>query len=152
MASANKIILLGRLTRDVETRSFNNGGKVAKFGFAVDGERKKDQATGKWKAEPVFLDCEVFNRGETGKQADTAEQYLYKGKPLYIEGHLKMEQWTGQDGGKRSKLVVVVDQFQLLSDGQRQESSGEGYQSNPRNQGNAEPQYAPDDAVTDIPF
>ena len=151
MASANSIVLLGRLTRDIETRSFNGGGKVAKFGFAVDGERRKDQSTGKWKADPVFLDCEVFNRGETGKQADTAEQYLSKGKQVYIRGHLKMDQWKAQDGSNRSKLVVVVDEFQMIGDGKQQESS-EGYQSKPRNQGNAEPQYAPNDATEEPPF
>lgn len=151
MASANSIVLLGRLTRDIETRSFNGGGKVAKFGFAVDGERRKDQSTGKWKSDPVFLDCEVFNRGETGKQADTAEQYLSKGKQVYIRGHLKMDQWKAQDGSNRSKLVVVVDEFQMIGDGKQQESS-EGYQSKPRNQGNAAPQYAPDDATEEPPF
>lgn len=155
MASANRIILLGRLTRDVETRSFSNGGKLAKWGFAVDGERKKDQTTGKWKAEPVFLDCEVFNRGENGKQADTAEQYLSKGKQVYIEGHLKQESWTGQDGQKRNKLVVVVDSFQMLGDGKSSEGGG-NWASQARagatEKPDVEPQYAPDQPREDIPF
>lgn len=154
MASANKIILLGRLTRDVETRSFSTGGKVAKWGFAVDGERKKDQTTGKWKAEPVFLDCEVFNRGENGKQADTAEQYLSKGKLVYIEGHLKQENWTGQDGQKRNKLIVVVDSFQMLDSNKQTEGNG-NWSSQSRNS-NAEkpvnPTYAPDGNPDDVPF
>ena len=76
MANLNKVMLIGRLTRDVEVRSFSNGGKVAKFGFAVTSSRKKNQQTGKWEDEPCFLDVEVFNRGEFGKKADTAEQYL----------------------------------------------------------------------------
>lgn len=150
MASANKIILLGRLTRDVETRTFNGGGKVAKFGFAVDGERKKNPQTGKWDSVPCFLDCEVFNRGETGKQADTAEQYLSKGKQVYIEGHLKMESWTSQDGQKRNKLVVVVDQFQMLDSKPQGDSrpAGGGSWSKPAKEEPYEkPNFAPDDAV-----
>ena len=80
--------------------------QVAKFGFAVTSSRKKNQQTGKWEDEPCFLDVEVFNRGEFGKKADTAEQYLSKGKQIFIEGHLKMDNWTSQDGQKRSKIVM----------------------------------------------
>src|SRR5436190_4581497 len=109
MANLNKVMLIGRLTRDAETRVFSNGGKVAKFGFAVNN-RKKDQQTGQWVDDPVFLDVEAFNRGETGKMADTIEQYLGtgqgKGRQLFIEGHLKLDQWTDQQGQKRSRVVV----------------------------------------------
>src|SRR5262245_32869899 len=118
MANLNKVMLIGRLTRDAETRTFSNGGKVAKFGFAVNN-RKKDQQTGQWVDEPVFLDVEVFNRGENGRMADNVEQYLGtgmgKGRQLYIDGHLKLDQWDDkQSGQKRSRLVVVVDHFQFL--------------------------------------
>ena len=107
MANLNKVMLIGRLTRDVETRTFSNGGKVAKFGFAVTGSRKKNQQTGKWEDEPCFLDVELFNRGEFGKMADNAEQYLSKGKQIFLEGKLTLQSWTGQDGQKKSKIVVV---------------------------------------------
>ncbi len=113
MANLNKVMLIGRLTRDPETRTFSNGGKVAKFGFAVNN-RKKNQSTGQWEDEPVFLDCEIFNRGEMGKQADLVEQNFRKGQQVFLEGHLKLDQWTSQDGQKRSRLVVVVDNFQYL--------------------------------------
>lgn len=113
MANLNKVMLIGRLTRDPEVRVFSNGGKVAKFGFAVNN-RKKNTQTGQWEDEPCFLDVEVFNRGEMGKKADVAEQYLSKGKQVFLEGKLKMESWTGQDGQKRNKIVVVVDDFQFL--------------------------------------
>ena len=69
MANLNKVMLIGRLTRDPEVRTFSNGGKVAKFGFAVNN-RKKNQQTGQWEDDPVFLDVEAFNRGEFGKLAD----------------------------------------------------------------------------------
>src|SRR5262249_38436040 len=119
MANLNKVMLIGRLTRDPETRVFANGGKVAKIGFAVNNRRKNSQ-TGQWEDEPVFIDVDAFNRGETGRQADLVEQYLRKGSQVFIEGHLKLDQWTAQDGQKRSRLFVVADNFQFL------EPRGEG--------------------------
>jgi single-strand DNA-binding protein len=113
MANLNKVMLIGRLTRDPEARSFSNGGKVTKFGFAVNN-RRKNATTGEWEDEPVFLDVEAFNRGDFGKLADRAEQYLRKGLQIFIEGHLRLDQWTSQDGQKRSKLTVVMDNFQFL--------------------------------------
>lgn len=113
MANLNKVMLIGRLTRDPEVRTFQSGGKVANFGFAVNN-RRKNPSTGQWEDEPVFIDMAVFNRGENGRQADLAEQSLRKGHQVFIEGHLKLEQWTSQDGQKRSKLSVVVDNFQFL--------------------------------------
>jgi single-strand DNA-binding protein len=113
MANLKKVMLIGRLTRDPEVRTFSNGGKVAKFGFAVNN-RKKNTQSGQWEDVPVFLDVEVFNRGDFGKQADLVEQSLRKGKQVFLEGHLRMDTWDGQDGQKRSKLMVVVDNFQYL--------------------------------------
>src|SRR5438132_3334127 len=124
MANLNKVMLIGRLTRDPEVRTFANGGKVAKFGFAVNNKRK-NASTGQWEDEPVFVDIDVFNRGEQGRQADLVEQSLRKGHQVFIEGHLRLEQWTSQDGQKRSQIKVVVDNFQFLeprADG----GSGEG--------------------------
>lgn len=114
MANLNKVMLIGRLTRDPEVRMFSNGGKVASFGFAVNN-RKKNAQTGQWEDEPCFLDCEAFNRGESGKTADLIEQYLHKGHQAYIEGHLKLDQWNDKTtGDKRSRLKVVVDNVQFL--------------------------------------
>jgi len=113
MANLNKVMLIGRLTRDPEVRTFASGGKVAKFGFAVNN-KKKNMQTGQWEDDAVFLDVDVFNRGETGRQADLVEQSLRKGAQIFIEGHLKLDQWTGQDGQKRSRLFVVADNFQFL--------------------------------------
>src|SRR5258707_13773366 len=102
MANLNKVMLIGRLTRDPEVKMFSNGGKVAKFGFAVNN-RKKNSQTGQWEDDPVFLDVEAFNRGETGRQADLVEQGLRKGSQCFIDGHRKLDQWTSQDGQKPSK-------------------------------------------------
>ncbi|MFL5245438.1 MAG: single-stranded DNA-binding protein [Gemmataceae bacterium] len=167
MANLNKVMLIGRLTRDPETRSFANGGKVAKIGFAVNN-RRKNQQTGQWEDEPVFIDAEAFNRGETGKQADLVEQNLRKGRQIFIEGHLRMDSWTQQDGQKRSKLVVVVDNFQYLDpkDGPSGSGDGGGYRSAnaprqqadsyPSNGGYGEPESErmepPATAEADIPF
>lgn len=115
MANVNKVMLIGRLTRDPEFRTFANGGKVAKFGFAVTNRRKNSQ-TGEWEDEPMFIDCEVYNRGEAGKQADLFERFgLHKGSQIFIEGRLHLDTWDDKNGGgKRQKHKLVVDNFQLL--------------------------------------
>jgi single-strand DNA-binding protein len=131
MANLNKVMLIGRLTRDPEVRTFSTGGKVASFGFAVNN-RKKNSGTGQWEDVPVFVDVEAFNRGETGRQlADLVEQYLRKGHQTYIEGHLQLDQWTSQDGQKRSKLKVVVDNVQFLQP-RSEGGAGEGEGRYPR--------------------
>jgi single-strand DNA-binding protein len=114
MANLNKVMLIGRLTRDPEMRTFANGGKVAKFGFAVNN-RRKNVSTGEWEDEPVFLEIDAFNRGESGRQlADLVEQYLRKGHQAFIEGHLRLDQWTSQDGQKRERVTVRLDNLQFL--------------------------------------
>lgn len=164
MANLNKVMLIGRLTRDPEVRTFNNGGKVAKFGFAVNN-RKKNQQTGQWEDDPVFLDCEIFNRGEYGKKADVFEQYVTKGKQLFLDGHLVLQSWNGPDGAKRNKLIVVVDDFQFL-EGKQDGSGGGGMSSGgvksggapmPRNRAADEemgeiPTFTEEGKADDIPF
>jgi single-strand DNA-binding protein len=127
MANLNKVMLIGRLTRDPEIRMFSNGGKVAAFGFAVNN-RKKNQQTGQWEDDPVFLDCEAFNRGETGKTADLIEQYLHKGNQAYLEGHLKLDQWNDKTtGDKRQKIKIVVDNVQFLEPRKDGQGGSGGY-------------------------
>jgi single-strand DNA-binding protein len=122
MANLNKVMLIGRLTRDPEVRAFSNGGKVASFGFAVNN-RRKNQQTGQWEEVPVFVDVKAFNRETGRKLADTVEQYLRKGQQVFIEGHLILEEWVGkEDGKKQSKLRVVVDDFQFLE--RREDGAG----------------------------
>jgi len=129
MANVNKVIFVGRLTRDPECRTFTNGGKVAKFGFAVTNRRKNSQ-TGQWEDEPMFIDCEAFNRGEFGKLADTVEQYLKKGSQVYLEGRLHLDQWDDKTTGqKRSKHKLVVENMQMLetrADAQARTARGTG--------------------------
>lgn len=114
MANFNKVMLIGRLTRDPETRAFPNGGMVAKIGFAVTNRRKNTQ-TGQWEDEPMFIDVEAFNRGENGTLANRVEQYLRKGALICVEGKLHWEQWDDKTTGqKRTKHKVVIDNFTFL--------------------------------------
>jgi single-strand DNA-binding protein len=133
MANLNKVLLIGRLTRDPETRTFSTGGKVAMFGFAVNNRRKNAQS-GQWEDEPVFLDVEAFNRGDGtsgGRQlADLVEQYLRKGHQAYVEGHLKLDQWTSKEGEKRSKIKIVLDNLQFLEP-RSDAANGEGGSARP---------------------
>ena len=122
MANLNKVILIGRLTRDPETRAFQNGGMVAKIGFAVTN-RKKNTQTGQWEDDPMFIDIEVFNRGETGKLADLVRDRCRKGSQIMVEGRLHLDSWE-KDGQKRTKHKIVADNIQLLDP--RQDGGGGG--------------------------
>ena len=149
MANLNKVMLIGRLTRDPETRAFSNGGKVAAFGFAVNN-RRKNQQTGNWEDEPVFLDCEAFNRGERGTLADRVEQYLRKGQQVFLEGHLKLDQWDDkQTGQKRSKIKIVVDNFEFLE--RREEGSSPRPLANPRPSAGLPPDDYPSEPEAEAP-
>ena len=121
MANLNKVMFIGRLTRDVESRAFSNGGKVAKFGFAVNNRTRRD---GQWVDDPVFLNVEAFNRGENGTLADRCERFLRKGSQCYVEGHLVLDQWTAQNGEKRSQIKVVMERLELLDGRQGDEGGG----------------------------
>jgi single-strand DNA-binding protein len=129
MASFNKVILLGNLTRDPETRVTANGLTICKLGLAVsrtfstrDGERRE---------ETTFVDIDAF-----GKQAEIITKYMRKGRPLMVEGRLKLDQWETNDGQKRNKLTVVLENFQFVGSrddgGQGGQGSQGGYeQSSP---------------------
>lgn len=151
MANLNKVILIGRLTRDPESRTFANGGKVTKIGFAVTNRRKNGQ-TGQWEDEPMFIDCEVFNRGEFGKLADLVADRCRKGHQIMIEGKLHLDQWDDKTSGqKRSKHKIVIENVQLLEARQQggdMDGGDGGYQSSrppARSGGGAPPTDAPPD-------
>jgi single-strand DNA-binding protein len=122
MANLNRVFLIGRLTADPETRSLSSGAKVTKIRFAVNNPTRNQQS-GEWEDNPVFVDVDIWNSGKS-TLADRAEQSLRKGMQIFIEGRLKLDQWTAQDGQKRSKLFVVASNFQFLEP--RGEGSG-GY-------------------------
>ena len=118
MANLNRVLLIGRLTRDPESRTIpTTGTKLVRFGLAVNNPRR-NATTGAWEDNPVFVDIEVWNPRQPipsrEMPADRAERQLRKGRLVFIEGRLRLDQWTGQDGQKRSRLLVVADRFQLL--------------------------------------
>lgn len=107
MASFNRVILLGNLTRDPELRYVPSGTAVSEIGLAVNDRRKN--AAGEWVDETTFVDVTLW-----GRTAEIASEYLTKGSPVLIEGRLKLDSWESQDGQKRSKLRVVAEKMQLL--------------------------------------
>ena len=108
MASFNKVILAGNLTRDPELRYTPKGTAVAKFGLAVN-RRWTDEA-GQTKEEVTFVDIDAF-----GRQAEVIGQYLKKGRPVLVEGRLKLDQWEDKNTHqKQSKLKVVLESFSFL--------------------------------------
>ncbi len=114
MANLNKVMLIGRLTRDPEIKEFSNGGKVANIGFAVNN-RRKNQQSGQWEEVPVWVELKAFSNESGRKLADLVEKYLRKGSQAYVEGHLVLEEWAGkEDGKKQSKMVVYVDSIEFL--------------------------------------
>jgi single-strand DNA-binding protein len=115
MASYNKVILLGNLTRDPEVRVTPNGLTICKFGLAVN--RVFNSNEGERREETVFVDCDAF-----GRQAETLSKYVTKGQPLFVEGRLKLDQWETKEGDKRSRLSVVVETFQFIGSSRGGES------------------------------
>lgn len=118
MASFNKVILVGNLTRDPELRYTPKGTAVAKLGLAVNRTWRSE--TGEQREEVTFVDVDAF-----GKQAEVIGQYLKKGHPFLVEGRLRLDQWDDkQTGQKRSRLGVVLESFSFLGSGNRGEGSG----------------------------
>lgn len=147
MANLNKVMLIGRLTRDPELHSFANGGKVANIGFAVNNRRKNPES-GEWEQTPVWVELKAFNREPGRKLADLAEQWLRKGQQVYVEGHLVLDEWTDRaDGKKRSRLLVYVDDLEFLE--KREDPAGEaaGKQAAKRGRGGKG-----EDALEEVPF
>ncbi len=107
MPSLNKVFLMGNLTRDPELRYTPNGTAVAEFGLAVN--RRWTGSDGEQRDETTFVDVNVWAR-----RAEVITEYLRKGDPIFIEGRLRLDQWEGRDGQKRSRLRVVADNFQFI--------------------------------------
>mgnify|MGYP003643379954 CR=1 FL=1 len=113
MANFNRVILVGNLTRDIELRETPGGASVADAGLAVNDRRKQGD---EWVDETSFVDLTLW-----GRTAENAAEYLSKGSPILVEGRLKQDSWENEAGEKRTKLKVVVDKLQFLSN--KKESS-----------------------------
>lgn len=122
--SINRVNISGNLTRDPETRQTQGGSQVLTFGVAVN-DRRKNQQSGEWEDYPNFIDCVVF-----GNRAQSLSTMLAKGMKVAIEGKLRWSQWDDKSGGgKRSKVEVIVDEVEFLS-----QRSQEQQRSNQRGQ------------------
>lgn len=103
----NKVFLMGNLTRDIELkRTPSNNTAVANIGLAVNRQYRAGDEN---REETTFVDCEAW-----GRTAEVMHQYLAKGRPVLVEGRLKLDQWQDRDGNNRSKLKVVVENFQFV--------------------------------------
>lgn len=120
MGSLNKVLLIGNLTRDPDVRMMSNGRPVCNFGLALN--RSYKDAEGNRKDETTFVDVESF-----GPRAEAVGRFFTKGRAIFIEGRLKLDQWESKEGEKRSALKVVLDSFEFV------DSKQDGGSTAPRN-------------------
>ncbi len=143
MPSYNKVLLMGNLTRDVQLKSTSGGQSVADIAIAVN--RKFKTKDGQEREEVTYVDCECW-----GPRAEVIAKYFSKGKPIFIEGRLKLDSWEDKEGKKQSKLRVVVENFQFI-DSKSGGGSGGGERTGGRTQ-QASHQAHTEVAEADIPF
>ena len=122
MASYNKVILMGNLTRDPEVRFTQSGTALVKFGLAVN--RRYQDPDGNWKEEATFIDITMW-----GKRGEAFARFHTKGKSAFLEGHLRLDTWDDKESGaKRSKLYVVADNWEFCGAGGNEGGGGGGSQ------------------------
>lgn len=148
MANYNKVILMGNLTRNPELRTLpHSETSVCVFSLAVNRQWK--DSAGDVREEVLFIDCAAF-----GKTAQLIGEHLAKGRPVHVEGHLKLDQWEQEDGQRRSKISVIVEQFRFV-DRKPAEGSSSGRSNDKKKRRN--PTQSRQEPVTtgvgrDIPF
>ena len=120
----NKVVLIGNLTKDIELKYLPSGSAVATSSVATSHKYKS--ASGEQKDEVCFLDFTIF-----GKTGEIANQYLKKGSKVLLEGRLKFEQWTAQDGSNRSRHILSVDTMKMLDSKDKSENQGQNYNQEP---------------------
>ncbi|QDU33690.1 Single-stranded DNA-binding protein [Poriferisphaera corsica] len=119
MPNLNKVFLMGNLTRDPELRYLPNSNMpVVNFGLAIN-RTWYNKNTNEKQEETTFIDVEGF-----GKQAEIVNQYISKGRPIFVEGRLKLDQWQDQNGNNRSKIKIIMEKFEFL--GSRDNNGGGG--------------------------
>jgi single-strand DNA-binding protein len=150
MASFNKVLLMGNLVRDPELRVTPSGLSVCRITVACSRTVRSEKAEGGSREETTFVDVESF-----GKQAESVAKFFNKGRPIFVEGRLRLNGWTNQAGEKRSKLVIVLENFTFVGsnpnysrDGAPQHSDGASDKSNFASE-TAEPLNSADE---DVPF
>lgn len=119
MPNLNKVLLMGNLTRDPEMRYTPNNTAVTKIGLAVN-RRRRDQE-GNLIDDTTFVDCTAFAR-----TAEVINEYFQKGRPIFIEGRLNLNQWEDKEGNRRSKLEVIIESFEFLTGRDDNQGGGGG--------------------------
>ena len=147
----NKVIIVGNLGQDPETRYMPSGSAVTNFTVATN-ESWKDKQTGEQKERTEWHRVSMFNR-----LAEVAAEYLRKGSQVYIEGKLRTRKWQGKDGSDRYTTEIIADEMQMLGGrggggGFGGGDQGGGDQGGGKKGGSAPPQPGPDDFDDDIPF
>lgn len=159
MANLNRVLLIGNLTRDPELRVTPKGTAICQFGLAVNRSFKDE--SGQTREETTFIDIEAW-----GRQGETISKYCTKGRPLFVEGRLRLDQWEDKASGqKRSRMKVVLENFQFLggrgdgAPGGGQSSGGDDYDQSPERHSpppraaSSRPAPAqPDTLDEDVPF
>jgi len=146
MADINHVVLIGRLTRDAEIKYTSGGQAVCKFSIAVNRRKKNGD---NWEDEANFFDIVLW-----GKQGESLQSYLVKGKMIGVDGELRQDRWQ-QDGQNRSKVEIIANYVQLLGGGGGSGDRQNSYNNNSSNQNQSESSYSQpkDDGFTDdIPF
>ncbi len=142
MANFNKVLLMGNMTRDPELSYLPNQTPVLDFGLAVN--RRWTGNDGSKREDTCFVDCRVF-----GKQAEVINKYMSKGSPIFVDGRLDFDTWTAQDGSRRSKHRVTVQNFQFLGRGDSQNNQG---QTSSQQQSGIDNTQGEPSSIDDIPF
>ena len=149
MASLNKVMLISNLTRDPEVRMMSSGRPVCNFGLALNRNYKDSE--GNKREEVTFVDVECF-----GPRAEAVGRFFSKGRPIFVEGRLKLDQWESKEGEKRSALRVVLDNFEFVDSGSASndnisKSTTTVTEPSPKNN-NPEPTLGDLDLDEDVPF
>ena len=126
MASLNKVMLIGNLTRDPDVRMLSNGRPVCNFGLALNRNYKDSE--GNRKEEVTFVDVECY-----GPRAEAVGRFFTKGRSIFVEGRLKLDQWESKEGEKRSAIRVVLDNFEFVDSKQESANVPIQNQSTPSN-------------------
>ena len=139
MPNLNKVILMGNLTRDPELGRTPSDTAVCRVGLAIN--RNYTDASGQKQKDTTFVDAEAW-----GRTGEVIAQYLHKGEPILVEGRLKLDQWQDKDGANRSKLKVVIEQFEFISSRAQDEGGRQGQTFEP--QGRSAPTTRPQMAMS----
>ncbi|MGL4981686.1 MAG: single-stranded DNA-binding protein [Treponemataceae bacterium] len=140
MKDINRVILAGRLTRDAEVRYTAGGTATCGFSIAVNRRKKSGE---QWIDEASFFDCQIL-----GRLVESIGKYMIKGKQVFVDGNLVQQRWQSKDGDNKSRVVIQVDEIQLVNDGKKDPSKQETGQET----GQHESSQQCDEFPEDIPF